>query len=367
MKIIKYTDDRFYQLVKFLRANWAANHSIYEKALFDWQYGGPNGDVSSSRILLDDNGNMQGFLGVIQSAFTYDEIELEGAGLAIWIVNKEIKNSGAGLYLRKAVEDEFGLVYSLGVAQKILRLYVREKYIHYESIHRYVLPLDISGYRLFLTCGGCEAELTKWHSEISLSSPATPLDHINPSELAKQYASCVAPFFMLCPKKDARFWQWRYLNSVGFAYSFYSDEGGTIVFRIEDVHAPGDVTRQGLKVLRIIEIIPANGQAWNGGHSPILAETISAVVSYGRTQNCVLADFQISNTRLSNIMQTVGFKKQQNRGVTDLVQLFAPYKLVSPINIVYRLSMSKRFADISQEDTYFVKSDGDMDRPNSLL
>jgi len=252
MKIVRYSNDRFHALINFLKANWAESHSIYEQSLFNWQYGGPYNDSSSSRLLVDECDNICGFLGAIPYPFLHETKELHSAGFAVWVVDNAIKNSGAGLYLRKEVEADFDFVYTLGAAQSALRLYTRQKYTYFEHLHRYVMPLNIDAYPLILTSAVSEFKLTEWFNKIILPLPAIPLEHIHASELAEQYTSGIAPYFLLCPKKDKQFWTWRYLNSAGFTYSFYSDAGGTVIFRIEAVHKPEDRTRHGLKILRII-------------------------------------------------------------------------------------------------------------------
>lgn len=368
MEIVSYSGKYFEPLVAFLRKNWAPNHSIYDKCLFDWQYGGCAGDLSASVLLLDDNGKIQGFLGAIQYPFLFYDETKTAAGLAIWVVDKDIKNSGAGLYLRKTVEDNFDIVYTIGLNPATIRYYQKRNYNYYDSLNRYVIPLDANKYQSFLL-NLCENEEIKdWLNTVRFTEPAAPSVDFNANTLAEIYQNSVAPHFTLRPQKDATFWEWRYLNSKGFSYLFYQASGGVVVFRVDNTHSPDDPLRHGVKCLRIIEILPDNGKVWDGDVDEDLIDTVLSVLTWAKEQGCVLADFQISNSRLSHILEEIGFRLQLNEGKTNISRLFSPYRAnASPLNFVYRtLSNSGKFISINREDTYLLKSETDMDRPNFL-
>ena len=367
MEIVSYSPKYFAPLIAFLRKNWAENHTVYDRQLFDWQYGGPTEESSASVLLLDDSGDIRGFLGVVHYPFLLYDKSIEGAGLAIWVVDQDIKNSGAGLLIRKAVEDNFDMVYTIGANRSVVHYYQRRHYTYHDSLYRYVIPLDTKGYQLFLG-EDCESrEITDWLKAICFAESAIPLAEFDAAGLARIYADATAPHFSLRPQKDALFWEWRYQNSKGFSYLSYQTGGGAIVFRIECVHSPSDPRRHGAKCLRIIEILPTTGKVWDGNADEALSGAILSVLAWAKEQGCVLADFQISNARLSHVLEGVGFRMQQGKGVTNLVRLFSPYRVgVPPLNFMYRIYSEGRFEDIGREDTYFLKSDVDMDRPNYL-
>lgn len=366
MEIIPYSDDYFDSLVAFLRVNWAQNHSVYNRELFDWQYGGPDCDRSSCVLLIDDGGSIAGFLGTICYPFVYDNTIKKAAGLAIWIIDKNIKNSGIGLHLRKAVEEKYDVVFTIGINHETIRYYQKRGYNYYDSLHRYIAPLDVQGYQYFLAqpCG--ETAIRKWVNDVELNErsiePAAGFDAV---ALENAYKQNVVPNFKLLPQKNASFWQWRYLESKGFSYLFYQGGGGIVIFREESVHAPGDEQRHGLKCLRIIEIIPSNGSVWNGADNPELVSILSSVLSWARERGCVLADFQISTSRIGHILESVGFRLQQESGETNAVRLFSPFRAnASALNFVYRVMHEGDFASIDRDYVYLTKSDTDMDRPN---
>lgn len=364
MEIVPYSDEHFEQLVAFLRENWAINHSLYEKVLFDWQYKGPSSDKANGLILLNDR-DICGYVGGIPYNFYLDGEIKAGSGFAIWIVKKSIKNSGIGVLMRKAMEDKFDISYTIGINPNTVTMYEKTGYAYYEELNRYVLPLHKEGYKEFLLQDISEAIILKWTMKIETPPAALAAGNIDTEKLGVLYDKNIKPYFRLLPLKDSNFWKWRYVNSKGFKYYFFEGAGGIIIARIEAVHAPEDSIRHGLKCLRIIEIIPKNGAVWDGKADTAMEETILSALSWARQNKCVLADFQISNSRLDTLMKNVGFKKQGEQAEADIARLFSPLRFnARPLNFAYRVNGSNE--RIGREDTYFIKSDGDMDRPNFL-
>ena len=365
--VIPYSEGYFCQLIDFLRKNWAPNHLIYNKQLFDWQYGGMASDFSSNKLLIDESNAIQGFLGAVSYPFLFNNEFKKAAGLSVWIVDKEVRNSGAGSLLKTTIEDSFDIVYAIGINLDTVRYYKKYNYNFFDGLYRYVIPLDLGGYQLFLNSPHNVEDVKNWFDTIAFTRAAHPTIDFCANILSETYANCVAPHFSFCPHKDVDFWRWRYLESKGFTYMFFQGKGGIVLFRIECAHSPSDSLRHGIKCLRIIEILPNNGNVWENIADQDLSETLLAVVTWAKNQGCVLADFQISNSRLSHILQTIGFKHQSDIGITNVARLFRPYKVdVFPLNFAYRIPRDNEFVKIDREETYLLKSDSDMDRPNFL-
>ena len=259
LKIVPYNESHFEQLINFLRHSWAANHTVYDKVLFDWQYKGPSMSEAIGFVLISDTG-INGFIGGVPYEFILDSNIKTGAGLAIWVVEESIKNSGIGLFLRKAIEDEFDITYTIGLNLNVTTMYKKTGYTYYDSLHRYIVPLDSKNYVKFLLHEVDESTIKKWATEIPDTKPAIVSDNIDAHDMESLYLRNVLPYFRLLPLKDASFWKWRYLESKGYKYLFFDSDGGAIIARIETIHAPKDGTRHGLTCLRIIEIIPKSGE-----------------------------------------------------------------------------------------------------------
>jgi len=370
MEIKSYSEIYFEPLIDFLRKSWAENHSIYEKQLFDWQYGGCMGDSSACLLLLDNNNEIQGFLGTVSYPFMVNDSVSNAAALSIWVVDKNIRSSGAGKNLKKTVEDRFHIVYAIGMNPATIRYYENHGYSYHNSLHRYVLPLDTECFKLFLIDSDRtdEGKVMGWFDSIRFSEPTAPSTDFNSDILAEIYQRNVAPHFLVRPKKDAAFWEWRYIKSKGFKYLFHETEDNVVIFRIENTYSPGDLLKHDRKCLRIIEILPNDGNVWNGKPNKDLAETLQTVLTWAKEQGCILADFQISNSGLGHVLEEVGFRIQSEDNVTNLTRLFSPLRPdAAPLNFAYRIkNHAGEILNVDREDTYILKSDSDMDRPNYL-
>ncbi len=115
------------------------------------------------------------------------------------------------------------------------------------------------------------------------------------------------------------------------------------------------------RVLRILEILPSGpGTLFGEGVDRGL---LPAVVEWARRKGCVAADYQVLDNYYSPTLEFGGFRKRSsNQPETMLAEVFQPYRpSASPINVYCRP------AHEIVGNWCFVKSDGDMDRPNDLI
>ena len=365
MEIIPYNDSFFEKLIIFLRKNWADEHAIYDKPLFDWQYKGPMNDTPCA-FLVTENDRVCGFLGGVPYDFLLNGNRISGVGFAIWIMDKALKNSGIGLMLRKNFEKLYDVTYSIGINLNAAGLYSGMNYSYYNSLRRYVIALNAEKYMLFLLRGADYNLICNWVNKQNKSSSIDPADTIDPFSLETLYMSNIAPNFKLLPYKNKNFWQWRYIENYGFRYVFFKNMGCVIIARVENVYAPQNKNLHNLKCLRIVEILPSSRYFQNDGDDALLFYTLTEALNWARKTGCVLADFYISNSYYDKILLRTGFIMQETEPVADIVRLFSPYRQnVNPLNYAYRINNREKSV-IRDEDTYFLKSDGDMDRPNFL-
>ncbi|WP_422658564.1 GNAT family N-acetyltransferase [Paenibacillus sp. EC2-1] len=372
MEIIHYNDSYFEELVRFLKNNWAENHPIYDKMLFDWQYRIDHDHDSNCQLLVKD-GKIIGFLGNIPGDFSIAGERLKGVGLTMWIIDKAYRDSGLGVRLLMQTERESSVTYTLGCGPQVVPLYKRMGYTYIEALNRYVMPLDRMGYSMLLqeNRGDIGIEIAEWvkqtHKEhIGVEMPT----YISAGELECLYTRTIQQKFVFSQYRDCSFWDWRYTNSSGYKYHYFGDPkvNGVIVVRIDRTYAPEDKLLHGLAVLRIIEILPANSDVWDGAINNNILELLQGVLQWAKMNGCVAADFQISNNRLEHLLMRVGFRKQNidytpySCGLAGLFQPFRPK--VNRINFTWKITDKEIRTEMLPNETYFVKSDCDMDRPN---
>ena len=358
MKVIPYEAGWFEQVVQFLKENWAPRHALFERKLFDWQYYAHN--QQNSLILIEGNA-VRGFLGVIPAQYSLVGEMVTGIGLALWCVAKELRQGGLGIVLLREAVKQNRVVLTLGVNANVVSMYQRMGYNVMPRLWRWVSILERKGFENLLTAPRSRNFSSAHFSTVTQGHalPPTP----SPDQLAELYKTAVRPNYLFTQHRDADFWHWQYFSSPGFRYEFFGDtqNQGAVVARVERVYAPDRPEVDKLKVLRLIELIPAS-------HTGAI-ELLNGVLAWGLQRGCCAADFQCSNRRLEPILQACGFHEQgAGEPYSLFAQLFQPLRdNVPPINFAYKtVDAEGRSIFIDPEQTYFVKSDCNMDRPNIM-
>mgnify|MGYP006441501123 FL=1 len=182
---------------------------------------------------------------------------------------------------------------------------------------------------------------------------------------------------ILTVDRNAEYWDWRYVNYFGkFKYQIFTDDmnsGGIIVTRIETIKCwkenISDIEKISTEnsastkhlnnenyVLRIIECIPGSNDFWTIGKEDIdFKIMLQRVLLWAKNKGCILADFHFS---YENIISTLNYNGLliDNGTVPKIFNNI--YKEVDDINYVYWNRDNELIKNV-----YFVKSDGDMDRP----
>ncbi|MGP0576342.1 GNAT family N-acetyltransferase [Paenibacillus peoriae] len=372
IELIRYNDSHFEELMRFLKENWAPNHAIYDKALFNWQYRVNAQGESVSQLLVQED-QIIGFLGNIPGHFSVAGEKLTGAGLTMWIIDKAYRETGLGIRILIETEKRFPVTYTLGCGPQVVPLYKRMGYTYMEALNRYVLPLDSVGYQKLLPEAVNRTDIEEWINQVFRDSNnlEMPCHNISAEQLERLYINTIQKHFVFSQYRDADYWNWRYANSCGYTYHYLGnpETAGVVIVRIDKVYNPDDRPLHGTAVLRIIEALPANGDVWNGAKDENFIALLRGLLRWAKKIGCVAADFQISNNRIEHILSKVGFQKQNidySPNLCGLAGLFQPYRLkVNRINFAWKVkSDNGKNRVYHPEDTYFVKSDCDMDRPN---
>lgn len=369
MQIRRYQAEDWPRIQAFLDAHWRRGHPLTDRRLFDWQYQGfgPSAGVQNVRVLWHE-GEPAGILGVIAGEYWVDGNAVPGAALALWVVREDLRDRGAGIYALMEVQREYRVCACLGVNDAVRPIYHRLGYRELPALHRYLTVLD-AGAACRLVKEGCE--MPNAGCAPALADPLPPCSAANCEwdPIASHYREGVAPRFRLCLARSAAFWSWRYAQSAGYRYCVWRTAAGAIIARVEASICGESSARGGVRVLRLIEIVPARAGAWEGSADGELAALVGAALAWGKAQGCALADFQHSTRRLERTLEAAGFTCQAEDGPAwtwGIPTLFQPVRYdVPPINALWRVDPSLGIAaPIEADQAYFIKSDGDMDRPN---
>ncbi len=345
VEIISYEDRYWDSLRQFINNHWKENHPICRKQLFDWQY-----RFGVACKLAVENNDIIGFIGAIPGKYMIDGEIIKGVALAIWIVAEKYRNSGLGILLLDAVEKENDCVICLGVNENVVKFYRMRNYKYLSALNRYVIPLDIRLYK--------ELVGDSWKIDLGDVLPISPED-ITASRAYRIWQNFIArnnstnkTKIRFTLYRDSDFRNWRYIKSAGFKYLLFANNENFLVGRFDEITGAKQKILNGKKVFRIIELFSFD------------RAFVKGVLTWAEQQGAILADFQISSRLFDEMLIAVGFKYVElENPATNIPAIFTPIRYdIPPINIVMRI-LDFNDRDISFDETYFVKSDGDMDRP----
>jgi hypothetical protein len=388
-RIEQYTSNQYNALRElFQHAAPQINPSDYffhNRQMYEWQYKG-FGHEQSKTLLLYEEEQVVGFRGVIPGLYqvplkdgTY--VIEKGSAISGWLSRDdlpEVKRMGLNLHLEAQEKLPVALACSFGIDLS-LPIYKMGKFNLMDGLRRYVLPLDASGYKKLIPDEVDDALINTWSKDIEhcLKSilPLEPVV-ISAEDLGALWKkiSSQTPFFSL--HKTSEYWRWRYIDCPAYRYLFWGDPdgAGVIVGRVESIFTRKDNQYDesdylyGKKVLRLIELLPAKNEVWQGGTEPSFVQLAGSVLKWSREQGCLAADFQCSSARFSNALSTIGFKEQDvnyQPPLCGLAGLFQPLRFKpDPINAAWRVKLED-YPGLSFDanDTYFVKSDAAADHP----
>ena len=384
-QILSINDGEGYadQVRAFIARHWSATHPIIDPSLFDWQYKGfgPLSDYSTFKVVVDGKGELKGFRGVIPGIYQVPAkggygIEFKNGGSgAMWMIEESLRGQGLGFQLFKTLEQRCEVIVGLGSNIKsAIPFYKKAHFTILPALRRYILPLNNDLFPALCSQEILSSNLKNWTSSIfpHFSKPAEPT---NPTVEALEvlWIKSTHPIQLFGLYRNREFWKWRYKNSCGYQYLFFGDPAteGVIVAHLDYINKAEKQELDGKKVLRIIEIIPKSSSTWNGEKDIVMEKLLRGALTWAIQQECLAADFQFSSDRLENLLFYTGFKRQDiNYGpsICSLAGLFDPFRFrPAPINAHWRIMRDGERLAIDPKDTYIVKSDNDMDRPNRIL
>lgn len=375
--IIRNYEVKDWEIVqKFIKLYWNKNSPMIDHSLFEWQhkgYGDLGGSSTTQLLFYDDE--LIGFLGSTPVMFQIPRKDktkiISGIESATWVIHPDFRNRGGGILLLKKTMELRDCLVAQGANDEAVRYFKGLGFDYSEALNRYVIPLDRDRYLKLLSQKPKPNELQTWFDSIDLKSvPSLRPFNPNPWRLEYLWRRSTEKRDMLTLYRSSDFWSWRYIKNKGFKYYFLGDTStrGIVVARVEPIFHPKDSLLHGLKVLRIIEMVPFNWKVWDGMIDAKFVDLIKGVLKWGKSQGCVAADFQCSTKKFEPLLKDIGFKKQNNNygpPLCSLAGLFQPFQFKPHlINTLWRVHSHDTSIHVPIDDTYILKSDGDMDRPN---
>jgi len=376
--IVFYQESHWKAVKQFIHQNWRENHPICRKDIFDWQHKGfgyKSGEVTP--LLLLSEGEIVGFRGVIPGLYQVPSKNgrmkiIKGGSAPLWIVKKEFRGMPS-IRMYAKILSLFPVTTAAGIkVNTSMKFHKKFDFKVLDAMHRYILPLNTEGYQHLLFEKANAEEIRDWMNKgLKSSNQILPTTSPDAKKLERLWENISFPENIFSLYRNVEFWEWRYLNSKGFNYLFFGDPevNGIIVARIEKIMSEDSGRLDGEKIFRIIEFIPAKGLTALMHLDKELLGFLKSVLQWAMNQGCLMADFHCSSMRFAHLMDFAGFKDQTkffDKAICSVPTLFQPLKYDKPpINAAFRVRIQGSIIpEINWNDTYLVKSESDMDRPN---
>lgn len=348
---------------EFMKKNWRMDHPIANnRELFLWQYKGfgPARGYNGFQLAFYKD-ELIGFRAVIPQYFqvptsTSEVKKMICMASAMWMVDNNFRGMGLGYTLHNLTEKISDISLAIGANHKTsVPIFLKSGYIELKGLNRYVIPLEKHLYNDLVLDNKFAIDSVK---KIDVSD-ATPIEP-NPEELEETWTKSFNKFFAIHRNKE--YWQWRYLDSPIFKYVFFGNKDeGFVVARIEDVYQNTKEKLNNVKILRLVELIPADTSLLDIKFENLIAK----VLKWGQSVGCCAADFFCSNLLFTRTLSNVGFFIQDSESINSLPSLFQPLESKPYLfNLYLRIEDSQDKSVFNFQDSYFVRSDTDQDRPN---
>jgi ribosomal protein S18 acetylase RimI-like enzyme len=359
------------RVAAFLAMHWAPRHALLNPELFEWQYRGflaeQDADDRPPALLIERGDEILGFLGLIHGTYQLagHDRPVPGAALATWVVHTRYRHVGLGIQLLDEAERRWPVLVCLGVNAVAGACYRRRGYQEIPALARYVAPLSAASYVHLCERPAEFPALSDWAATARQGDPLPP-SPVSPADLADAWqrsTRAAGEWTVQGLHRTERFWHVRYRRSVGYEYLAWrrSAGGPVVIARLEQIRPTSG------RVLRLIELIPANPRAWAGDAADDeLAALVCNVLAWAADEFCVAADFQTTPGLLAATLARTPLRAQASPPSLDpstsLAPVFQPVSFDKPpINVFWRAPDASQTAP-----WYFPKSDGDMDRPYAV-
>lgn len=365
INLVPFEEKYFDQLMDFVKSDWNSNHVLVKSSkLFHWHYTG-FGHQSGVRFpLLFDGDRLIGYRMmtpieiVISDNSTCRQI-ISSSASSLYYVDKAYRGKKLGVKLENSVIEQYGGYITIAAnpvtAVPILK---RSGCKMIDTMLRWFRPLSNDLAPIAVEeCGHRWNYITPTVMQPCNMDADTLSDLWNKSIIGKSIIS-------LNRSKD--FWQWRYLDDPYYKYHFFKNKSGVIVARVCSLFDEDqDVVRQ--KVLRILEIIPADPNVWDGHSCSELSLLLDGVCGWGLTQDCIAAEFYLSTHRFDSVMKEANFEEinTQEPLCNSIMSYFEP---MCSTHRLSNVGIMSQFVpnDFDFFNSYFTLSDADQDRPNII-
>lgn len=337
-------------LIGFLDREWKRKLCLAYPEFYRWQFiGAPAaGGHDHSIVAMDDNGDVQGFMGVTPRPFWLDGEQRKGAELTTWIVSPLYQGTSAAVNMLKDLHRRYEVMVGNSPTGAALSIYARMGWLYSRSLPRYARIPDPDRVAEICQLEPLGRKLIKSRSRLRAPAPDTA-EEIDLSRGLAEGESLGRRFNGMF--RDSAHIAWRYARHPVYSYRGFAltkgDSRCELVLRVDQTGS--------LKVLHLLEIL---------GDDNAIAAVPGFLDRFGRDESIQLMDVHCATERIGYHFWSRGWFSILDDTFIRIPHLFYPVETRPPCTpglILWTNRPESSFADRSR--LYVTKGDADMDRP----
>lgn len=333
------------QIMEFYKKHWQRKIALSDREFHAWQFeNAPSNNGANSCVVALHDERLVGVMGLNRRKFYSADRCLEGAELTTWIVEKEIKGSGAGAKILNYITSNFEVLFGMGISEDALPIYIRSGFHYLRYIPRYIYVIDAEK---ILGLSDCKAYARKLVRNGSGELSKSKFEKISWKD--QSHAPCVEGNHFSRSLNDLI---WRYDSHPYFRYDSYrvtSVDGnvGYVVVREE--------ITEDIKILHVIDIL---------GPEASFECSIEFVESYANERGFWAIDMYSTLSILNKYFSHRLWLSAVDSSWINVPHLFHPLEVRNPATtslIYWTKNPNINFLNVC--DLYLSKQDCDLDRP----
>jgi hypothetical protein len=334
---------------QFIKSNWMRGVAISVPRFFDWQFrdGPANGGVNRCLVVVDDDDQLNGFMGVTVRNFHIDGRRLIGAELTTWVINEATRGLGLGKTIVRMLQESYGAIIGMGISESALPIYATHGFKYMRYLPRYVRIFDPDRVAAISKLDPLGQRMIRWSPPaIGVEFAAKAIEFRAAGELARPLYSKFN-----CTVRDPDYMHWRYAEHPVYRYEAFrvSDGRGesAVVLRVDD---KGD-----LRIVHVIDFL---------GSDTDVPAVLAFVEEFCRERSAALADFYCSADPIGHQFWSHGWFSCVDDFYLQVPNWFYPIDMrIPPTTSLILWAKPDVGALIDRSRVYITKGDCDMDRP----
>jgi hypothetical protein len=333
---------------EFISTHWNREIALSVADFYDWQFLAPPDNAAQDHCLLvlDENRDIQGFMGLNQRLFHLGDKLLHGAELTTWMHTDKARGPVAMLVL-KSLQQQYDVLMGSGLSQAAWPLYAQ---FGFKTIRR--LPRFVRVYR-WKELIDCSQISDTGKRLIRLADSHPPVLHRAEAASTSDLVDVASSFhrdyngFSRSPSHLA----WRYEHHPYFDYKIFrvtqGSHGGAVVLRVDK--------KSEFSFIHVIEIL---------GPDALLPAMVSFIDGFAKSTGVAFADFSGTSPRVYSALWNRGWSSILDEPAIQVPNLFYPLELREPPTTSVTMWSRENMGELlNLGRLYFSKGDCDLDRP----